>query len=635
MAQKSRETFRTALKDWVIDKTGTALDRMDSTTQSRWMTKFYVEEVVRITEPTLLPDDDEDFEDCFVDGKNDNEVDFIYRTSGGLVFILQIKYRGHNKTENDADFSSFCGVLQRLHPRVGRKYIKNDKLARALLDIDWENDSFRLEFVSLAKSTRAIRNCEQLGIQPIKGFKGVEDRSQITFLEQTDLNTTLRSALTKADGVEGTIPLRFSAEGHTPWIPYTNSDGRKSYIGKIKAGELNLLCQNPKYRNKIFAMNIRNFVGDTATNKAIIKSALENAKHFFYFNNGISAVATSITPDESTKTLNCDRLSIINGAQTVHSIYKAFQKKASDAARYENDDPSQGEVLIRVTEIDYSSSDEESEFITNIIRYNNTQNAMKPSDFRSNDVIQRRLNTMFAKLSRSGKYFWYKNKRTGERKTGTIGIGMEEFIKTVFSFWFGSHECFGGAKHLFDTTSTGGYRRLFGEEGEQWEDLSKADFEWLAGSWFVCELVRVFWKQLKDEMVRLEDKRAEERMNNGNERIRPIAKQSLERRWMVFYTVGLLLRRKYEDEGSDLKDGLRKLSNPKWTDKNTSTTMKAIEDYSKQACELLMDVYDSKCENPKFSQRNWFRSKTTLDDIADRIDRKPMLLSKLTVLSTS
>ena len=53
-----------------------------------------------------------------------------------------------------------------------------------------------------------------------------------------------------------------------------------------------------QHKSSLFTLNIRNYIGDTATNKAIKKTAIDDSKEFFFFNNGISALAESIVADE-------------------------------------------------------------------------------------------------------------------------------------------------------------------------------------------------------------------------------------------------------------------------------------------------------------------------------------------------
>ncbi len=80
---------------------------------------------------------------------------------------------------------------------------------------------------------------------------------------------------------------------------------------------------------------------------------------------------------------------------------------------------------MRVSEVALS----DDEFLDKVTRYNNTQNAVKVSDFRSNDAIQRALAKKSAKIYRGGKQYWYKNKRSGDRDPRRTPIGMEELPK--------------------------------------------------------------------------------------------------------------------------------------------------------------------------------------------------------------
>ena len=86
------------------------------------------------------------------------------------------------------------------------------------------------------------------------------------------------------------------------------------------------------------------------------------------------------------------------------------------------------------------------------------------------------------------------------------------------------------AKFLFDTNTDGGYRLLFGDENGVWEALTEEEFKLLAGSWFICEHVQAVWNKGK---VR--------RLAEGL----PETKNALERRWMVYFVVGELLRNVY------------------------------------------------------------------------------------------
>ena len=91
---------------------------------------------------------------------------------------------------------------------------------------------------------------------------------------------------------------------------------------------------------------------------------------FFYFNNGISAICTEYELEENV--LTAYDFQIINGAQTVGSLARSDQN--SDI-----------EVLFRLTKAEDVKT--EKGINRDIIRYNNSQNIIKASDFRANDDI--------------------------------------------------------------------------------------------------------------------------------------------------------------------------------------------------------------------------------------------------------
>ena len=115
----------------------------------------------------------------------------------------------------------------------------------------------------------------------------------------------------------------------------------------------------------IFDMNIREYLGNKGVNKNIYKTLLdtEDRKNFFYYNNGITIICdqmSKINQQSSNPDMNAvfsiDNPQIVNGCQTVNSIYEALK----------NIDPSNLEkefkdtfVMLKILEIDRTKSDDE------------------------------------------------------------------------------------------------------------------------------------------------------------------------------------------------------------------------------------------------------------------------------------
>jgi len=602
-----KPVFRTAFREFV-EKRGLELSKMQDRQTSRLMTEFYVEEIIRKTRPGLLPDDPEDLQACFVDAPGDRGVDFVFRSDEGVVLIIQSKYRSSDKPEKIDEVEAFCRVLRRHHPVTGAALRKNQRVVEAFADIDWEHDTFELQYITLGRVSEEITRWSEELPDCLPEVTGIDDRFEASVLPESALNEQLREAISANQSIATPIAIRFtpSADG-PPWIVYSNARGARSYIGLVNGAQFFELYK--RYKTTLFSLNIRNYVGDTSTNQAIIETAIGEPDDFFVYNNGISAVATQLAAHEEQGLLECSRFSVINGAQTVRSLAKAHAKNREAVRR--------AFVMLRVSEI--SLNDEA--LIVNITKYNNTQNSIKISDFRSNDAVQRSLAKRFGELHhRNGKGFVYKNKRS-ERDSNRIPIPMEEFAKTVFSFLNGPFDAFGGTPHLFDVGKDGGYNKIFGDGGEVWSAVAKEDFDRLTGIWFICDEVRKFYKAEKELLERKEAERKDQTA---------VVKDALERRWMVFFAVGALIRAKYGHDVDRLMSDIRRFANPNYAEKEAP--QEAIRRYTKGGCETLIRVYRAASKDPSFTHRNWFRDKRTISELESEVAFSESMLDTLPLL---
>ena len=404
-----KQRFREHFRDYVKNKLRTPFDNLTDKQRSIWMSRFYADVVIRSLNPGLIPETDEDLDACLVDGADDCGVDLLAR-EGNTVLIIQAKYTGEKKTgkkaiEKAEPFDHFCRVLSRLNTGPS-KFKMNQKLKEAVVDIDWDKDNFMLHYITLQQPAENSYARAEQGVDAIRELPDLPDRSTLELFNEEKLNIILRDAMKQELASSQTIAVRFSPnEDQEAFMSFDDpASGRKSYIGRVNGGQLADLFR--QHKSALFALNIRNYIGDTGTNRAIRKTATSAPNDFFYANNGICAVATRIRPDEkdsSERTLVCERFSIINGAQSVRSLSKA-QSENPDAVRGV-------EVLLRLVEYDSKITQAEQTFLDNIIRNNNTQNAIKISDFRSNDQVQISLKQHFAKVpALRGKSFTYRNK---------------------------------------------------------------------------------------------------------------------------------------------------------------------------------------------------------------------------------
>jgi hypothetical protein len=577
--------FREELRAYVKTAMDVEIGNLAAPRQSKAMTRFYVERILRTLTPGLVPSDQDDLEACIVDGPDDCGVDFISR-GDNVVLIVQTKFHGQDKSEKQEDFVHFCEVLSRLRSNKGIP--KNHKLQDAIADIDWDKDYFMLHYATLGKAGEALRTRSDKGLNLPPDLRNLEDRYELNFSDEKDLNFKLREAYTAEETIAEPIGVRFvrQVEDVQPWLRFETGKRRSMYVGFITGSQIAELYKPHKFR--LFALNIRDWVGESSTNKAISSTAVEHPDNFLYFNNGISAVATSVEEDPDEGILECRNFSIINGAQTVRSIFSAHRRNA-DSVR-------DAVVMLRISTF---SMGKEASFLADVTKFNNTQNRISIADFRSNDLVQKDLVNKFSQLKRQGQPFWYKNKRSRERQAKNP-IEMEEFAKTVHAFRFGPHDMFGGTANLFDIGEDGRYAEIFGDGQEVWARVPEEDFQLLAGTWFLCEEVRALWKS--------------SRKKTSGETDSSTLKLALERRYMVFFGVGELLRLNYVASGKDLNADLRQLHRPAWLDADGGSR-KVIKEYFDLAVAALVQSYEAGAQGQSFTHRNWFRSKDTLDSI--------------------
>jgi hypothetical protein len=590
-----KELFRDHLRDYVFRELKDSFDNLSHKQRSVWMARFYADRVLRPVFPSLIPEADEDLNECAIDGSDDCGVDFFVR-QGNTVLVLQAKYsgvkkRGKKTTEAPETFEYFSNVLTRLH--AGPDTFKmNRKLKEAIADIEWEQDAFILHYITLYKPAENDWAIASRGVPPLPAVQDLSERTTLELHDEEKLNIALRDAMQREHGEVPKIPITFSrnAEEQPSFLCFEDpADQRVTYVGRVNGTQLATLFNT--HKSRLFTLNIRNYIGNTMTNREIRKTAIENPGQFFYRNNGICAVAARISPRENEAVLECENFSIINGAQTVRMLAKAHAQNSKSVH--------QVEVLLRVVEYKPKITESEQRFLDNVIKYNNTQNAIKLSDFRSNDRVQYSLRKHFSDLpSRAGKKFQYKNKRTGERDANYVGVGMEEFIKTIHAFQFGPDDVYGGTQYLFDTAEKGGYGKLFGDGGVE---VTSERFQELAGIWFLCEYVRELWKQSREQSE----------------------VEALERRWMVYFAVGESLRILYGLAARPIVDELRLLADPRWKEgiEPRYERLRAVtKAHAEAAFSAVKKAYDVAKKLEGFTHRNWFRNESSLKEIASELE---------------
>ncbi|MEW1951614.1 AIPR family protein [Pseudarthrobacter sp902506025] len=159
--------------------------------------------------------------------------------------------------------------------------------------------------------------------------------------------------------------------------------GWKAYSTAIRLVDIRDLWAN--HGVSLMSPNVRDYLGVVKKSGNINHGIKETAKsepdNFAIYNNGITVLTNNYEVNVASKTIVANGVGIVNGGQTTGAV---GEMPAADVKELED-----ARVMARfVTCTDPVVLD-------NIVRYNNTQNKVEATDFRSGDAVQTRLRQQF------------------------------------------------------------------------------------------------------------------------------------------------------------------------------------------------------------------------------------------------
>ncbi|MBB4081138.1 hypothetical protein GGR28_003785 [Lewinella aquimaris] len=318
------------------------------------------------------------------DGFGDNGLDAVYyNPNERTLYLVQAKYNstGGQSIIDKGDALKFVsGVEDLLLPKYDKfnDEIKSRKkeIEGYLLDI---HTKFKLIVISTGSGTLSGE---------------VEGVFEEFLAENNEINTTSNFSVSTIGASEiytylsrGAISAPIDSEIALHKFNKID-DPIKSYYGLIAGSDLVALYKDNG--RKLFAPNIRVYLGDTEVNDGIIETLTNEPDRFWYYNNGITALCDRIEkkPIGGNTTdiglLDCTNIRIVNGAQTVGSMAVAAASIPDNVAN--------AKVAIRLFQV-HEENHEESKTIT---RTNNTQNRIESRDFVSLDPQQERISDELA-----------------------------------------------------------------------------------------------------------------------------------------------------------------------------------------------------------------------------------------------
>jgi hypothetical protein len=140
---------------------------------------------------------------------------------------------------------------------------------------------------------------------------------------------------------------------------------------------------------QLFQENIREFLGKKGVNGGIIRTLedKEDRNNFFFYNNGVTIICDSFVNDGPKQNTKIHNPQIVNGCQTVNSIYDVIKRtQVSELPSFDNTF-----VMVKLLQIDRSQNTNNNDLYMNIVKYNNSQNAIKAKDFVANKDVFKNL----------------------------------------------------------------------------------------------------------------------------------------------------------------------------------------------------------------------------------------------------
>lgn len=209
-----------------------------------------------------------------------------------------------------------------------------------------------------------------------------------------------------------------------------------------------------KYGFFLFHKNVRNPLLQSDFNQVIKSTAENEASYFWYYNNGLTAITYNIPPiGKQAEVITLTGLQIINGAQTVYAVYRAYEEASPPERQIMERD-----ILLTLRLLQSGGQ----HFDLNVTRYTNSQNPVTDSDFLANDPVQLRL-----QRESFNTQTWYEIRR-GEFRDTPEGVKLlsanrEDLVSLLWAYKHESIE-----KHTYKALITpqkegGLYERLFNE----------------------------------------------------------------------------------------------------------------------------------------------------------------------------
>lgn len=369
------------------------------------------------------------------DGDGDHSCDIIFdaydNQENHIYYIVQSKWNIKSKCHSSVEKAQVLQAINEFDSIIrGHKLTTENKTYQAKVEELQEhikhNGEIKIIYLTLCspnKDTEDNINAFLLNHKKTS-FEWIDlERLKIDYINRKYKEIEPINPLSKYYNPEEEN-IELSIKQHTGGRSFIHIDKPfEAFVFLLKPSTIYNLFE--KYGLLLFQKNVRNPLMVSELNQQIEKTITDNPAFFWYYNNGLTAI-TYLLPEirNEAETATVTGLQIINGAQTVYSIYKAY-KDASPVKRQIMD--SESFVTLRILKSGGK------DFDLNVTRFTNSQNPVSDRDFVANDEVQKRLQEESFETA-----FWYEKRRGEFRNRDIEGVQIvsnEVFAKLYLAYF--------------------------------------------------------------------------------------------------------------------------------------------------------------------------------------------------------
>ncbi|MFJ6525842.1 AIPR family protein [Streptomyces longwoodensis] len=391
-----------------------------------------------------------------IDGRADFGIDCVaFSASGSEIYLIQAKWKDKGTAGFDTE-----AALKLVH---GLKKLDNRDLdhfnERLQLLSDRVHGVLQLPtckvnlVIALMGDGRLSQETRDILDEAAREFGGLGRTVEYRVVNQADFHRAIREDLEPQ-------PITLKATMNREW--YARETPFKAVIGEVSADQLARWYggkgEGEGHGERLYDRNVRRSLGLTGVNQTMVDSMLEDPEGFLYRHNGITVQCDDIVQEYPFKRavgqptiLTLTNASVVNGAQTVTSAFRAYEKDADAVA--------EAYVMVRVISLEGTPEG----FGRSITKATNTQNHMERRDFIAIDPVQGEIQKDF-RISLDKEYVFRRGELDPAPESGCSVTEAATALACMHRDSSLAVRVKGSTNVLWSEGPNGAYTRLFGQQ---------------------------------------------------------------------------------------------------------------------------------------------------------------------------